>query len=270
MSDPVIFDSTDRPVVTPLSPGILLAQRLWTWIGIPGLTLLVLVLQTCVIWRQANIMQQQTSLITRQSEIAETQQKLASRPNLVTQFSESNGDRVLRIENVGSYSVRDLRFRILHFKKFVQLGWHDSISGEASFLDVLKPGNATTVDLKSSFFPYSIKDKFGNDYPSVPGGEFYVVALVFGREIDDKRYLFLQPLHVLWPGEPPMEWRPDRTAMSGPVAKNCTVDAYAVELAYEYYKRNPLPYPAEAYNYHYLVGEPKATCLQSGPKSLRW
>jgi hypothetical protein len=48
------------------------------------------------------------------------------------------------------------------------------------------------------------------------------------------------------------------------------MDAYAVELAYEFYKRNPLPYPIEPYNYHYLLGVPTATCLSTGPKSLRW
>ena len=44
------------------------------------------------------------------------------------------------------------------------------------------------------------------------------------------------------------------------------MEGYAVELAYEFYKRNPLPYPVELYNYHYLLGGPGPSCLETGPK----
>ena len=44
------------------------------------------------------------------------------------------------------------------------------------------------------------------------------------------------------------------------------MEGYAVELAYEFHKRNPLPYPVELYNYHYLLGGPGPSCLETGPK----
>jgi hypothetical protein len=244
--------------------------------GIPGLTLLILALQTCVIGRQANIMDQQTALMRRESEIAETQRELASRPNILTSFGErglSGPDRKdlpWKIENKGPYAIRELRLRVLHFMKFVDLGWQDSVSGEGEVANVLNAGQATTVNLGRFFSPYSIKGKGGKDYAVVQGSEFYVFSLLFEREIDDKRYLYLQPFHVLWPGADPEPLRLDLTASAGPLAKSCMMDAYAVELTYEFYKRNPLPYPVEPYNYHYLLGMPIATCLQTGPKTLRW
>jgi hypothetical protein len=174
------------------------------------------------------------------------------------------------IRNERPYGVRDLRMRVLHFKKFEGLGWHNSISSERQLLDTLTPGNSTTVDLQNWLLPYSIKDKSGKDIPAVLGADLHVIALSFQRELDDKRYLYLEPF-VTWPGyHTPKEVRTDLAAMGGPAALSCTMDAYAVELSYEFFRRNPLPYPVEPYNYHYLVGEPTATCLQSGPRSLRW
>lgn len=276
MNDPLLLDPSERPIATPQKVGILLVvQSLWNWIGIPGLTLLVLIMQTWVLKRQANIMEQQTTLMSREAGIAETQRQLASRPNIATSVDEhgySQGGKNLwwKIEDKGPYPVRRLRLRVLHFKKFASLGWHDSISSELETSDKLEAGHETTVNLADFFFPYLIKDKANHEYAAVQGAEFYVISLLFGREIDDKQYLYLQPFQALFPGELPRELRLDRTATSGPVALDCTMDAYAVELAYEFYKRNPLPYPVEPYNYHYLLGLPTATCLQAGPKSMRW
>jgi len=275
MNDPVLLDPSERPVVTAPKVGFLfVAHRLWNWIGIPGLTLLVLAIQTWVIKRQANIMEQQTSLMSREAEIGKMQEQLAARPNIVTSIqhgsSEAGKNLLWKVENKGPYSVRDLRLRVLHFKKFINLGWQDSISSEVEVSGLLEAGHDTTVNLGSYFLPYSIKDRANKDYTSVQGAEFYVVSLLFERQIDDKRYLYIQSFHMRWPGELPQELRLDLTAVSGPVATNCTMDAYAVELAYEFYKRNPLPFPVEPYNYHYLLGMPTATCLQTGPKSMSW
>jgi hypothetical protein len=89
MGDPVILDSSERPVVPePKHRGLFMIQRLWNWMGIPGLTLLVLGIQTVVIKRQADIMEQQTSLMSRDAEVAEVQNKLAARPNIVTSVDE--------------------------------------------------------------------------------------------------------------------------------------------------------------------------------------
>lgn len=251
------------------------ARRAWRWVGIPGLTFLVVAFQTVIIDRQANIMEQQTSLTRREAEIAETQQELATRPWVATSVEyhgphDASRDALWRIQNEGRYPIRDLRFRVLHFQKYVAFGWQDSISSEGKISDVLAPGHSASLNLKGYFFPYAIKDRAGHNYNLVRGSEFYVVSLTFAREVDNKRYLYLDPFHVLWPGAPPTELRPDLTASSGPVATDCTMEAYAIELAYEFYKRNPLPYPVEPYNYHYLLGGPRRSCLETGPRSLRW
>jgi hypothetical protein len=252
-----------------------IARGIRSLIGISGLTLFVLALQTLIIWRQAGIMEQQTSLMRRDSEIAEMQHELATRPNIVTSVEyrgpyDTGRDVLWRIENKGPYSVRDLRFTVLHFKKFVSLGWQDSIGGGDLICDVLQPGQSRTVNLKGHLVPYTITDRAGHAYSSVLASEFYVVSLTFAREVDSKRYLYLDPFHVISAGSPPTELRPGLEASSGPVAKDCTMEAYAVELAYEFYKRNPLPYPVELYNYHYLLGGPGVSCLETGPRSLRW
>ena len=268
MSEPVLPNPPERPVVTaPKVDFFSIVHRLRNWLKTPeGLTLLVLAFQTLIIYRQANIMDQQTTLMGREAGITETQQKLASRPNVVTSL-----DRYIwKIENKGPYSVHDLRVRVLHFKKFINLGWHGQFPGEEWIFGVLEAGKATTVDLSTRFFPYSIKDRSGNDYTPVQFAEFYVAALVFKREVDDKRYLYLQPFWVRSPGDPPEMLISALTDTAGPVDRACMMDAYAVELTHEFYKRNPLPYPVEPYNYHYLLGIPAATCLQTGPNSMRW
>lgn len=276
MNKQELVDASGRPIDAPPKGAFWSAVHwVWRWVGVPGLTLLVLALQTKIIIRQANIMQQQAELMDKQTKIAERQQELASRPNIVTSVEyrgphNPSRDTLWRIENRGPYSVRDLRLTVHYFKKFVNLGWQDSSSGGGRIADVLEAGRSISVNLKGYFFPYTAKDRAGQDYVVVPGSEFYVIAFTFQRTVDDKRYLYLDPFQVLWLGAPPTELRPESTASSGPVDKSCSMDAYAIELAFEFYKRNPLPYPVELYNYHYLLGPPDLVCLQTGPKSLRW
>ena len=247
MSDPSLPPPPERPRI----------HGFWNW-----LTIVLAVLTWLVLVFQAWVMSRQTKIMAQQADIIETQHKLAARPNVVTSLD----GYIWKIENKGPYSVRDLRLRVLHFKKFLNLGWHDQISNEKGISDVLEAGQGMTVNLRESFFEYSI-----TGYTPVRFAEFYVVALVFKREVDDKRYLYLQPFQVsMGPGEPPKEITSDLTSTAGPVDKACMMDAYAVELAYEFYKRNPLPYPVEPYNYHYLLGVPTTTCLQTGPQTLRW
>lgn len=270
MSYPDLPTPQERPVSTASKVGsfsIVRWLREWEWVVFPGLTLLVVAFQAYIMYQQTNIMDKQTSLIDQQTEITAAQHKLAARPNVVTSLD----GYIWKIENKGPYPVRDLRLRVLLFKKFVSLGWQDSITGEVPISDVLAGGQTTTVDLNNRFFTYSIKDRTGNDYASVRFAEFHVVALVFKREVDDKRYLLLQPFQVsMLPGEPPKEIKPDITSTAGPVDRACMMDTYAVELTYEFFKRNPFPYPVEPYNYHYLLGMPATTCLQTGPESMRW
>jgi hypothetical protein len=103
----------------------------------------------------------------------------------------------------------------------------------------------------------------------VPFADFFVAAIEFARGIDNKRYLYLAPL-MLYPNESkPRLLRPMITSMSGPLEKACGPDTIAIELTFEYFKRNPLPTPTELYNYQYVVGQPESLCLREGPSSLR-
>jgi hypothetical protein len=98
----------------------------------------------------------------------------------------------------------------------------------------------------------------------VSGADFYVTEIRFQREIDDKVYLYLQPT---WLSDTaPKVWiiRPELSAISAPLEKACTPEADAMELLYEFYRRNPLPNPVEMYNFHYLLGnDPGTQCLYS-------
>jgi hypothetical protein len=52
--------------------------------------------------------------------------------------------------------------------------------------------------------------------------------------------------------------------MAGPLKSACGLEAFAIELMFLYYKHDPLPYPAELYNFHYLLGnDPGTECLNS-------
>jgi hypothetical protein len=83
----------------------------------------------------------------RDADISETQQKLADRPIIVTGIVErrllQEGKGPLwNIENKGLYPIRDLRLRVLYFKKVVALGWQDSISGEATIAELWTRGTS--------------------------------------------------------------------------------------------------------------------------------
>ena len=101
-----------------------------------------------------------------------------------------------------------------------------------------------------------------------PNGDFIVAALEFDRDGDSKTYIYLVPFVIF--GDEFQLIRPQITSTSGPLDRACDMDTYAVELSFEFFRRNPLPYPAELYNYHYLFGGPSSTCLTSGPLSLRF
>jgi hypothetical protein len=274
MNQPILLDNSGRPISKAGFRSLI--RRIWSWCHHwTELTILVLIIQTYILYRQANIMETQTSLMSREGKIAEAQKELAARPNIEASVdgpkaAHSSESVLWNIKNDGPYAIRHLRLRVLHFKKYVGLSWQDTISGESEVAPVLEAGGGTTVNLTSDFSPYTINDKENREYPTVQGAEFYVISLIFERAIDDKRYMYLQAFQALFPGEPPHELRLDLTSVSGPVATTCTMDAYAVELTYEFFKRNPRPYPVEPYNYHYLLGQPISICLETGPKSLRW
>jgi hypothetical protein len=129
-------------------------------------------------------------------------------------------------------------------KRYVTLGWHDPVSGIVPVSDVLKAGDTKETNLTDSFKPYSVNHRSGREYATVTGGELFVPALIFAREIDDKRYMYLLPFFVLFSGDRPQVVKPDLTSTAGPVTRSCSLDAYAIELAFEFHKRNPLSIPS--------------------------
>jgi hypothetical protein len=54
-----------------------------------------------------------------------------------------------------------------------------------------------------------------------------------------------------------------REPSSGPSHKACSMGAYAMELTYEFYWRNPFRYPIELCSFHYLLKSPTLTWLES-------
>jgi hypothetical protein len=262
-----LVDASGTPVGEPPS-GL---RKLLRWAGVAEWTLFVLGIQALALVLQLRTLQRQTTLMERDASIAETQQKLATRLFILVRHlkpmegipSELPG---WVIENKGRYLVRNLTLKLFHFKKFVGLGWHSSVGGESALMPELKSGESHLLDLKAPTEFAKQYDIVG--YTPVRFADFVVVAITFQRDVDDKRYLYLVPFEV-WDNVPRMI-RPELTSVAGPLGKSCTMDAYAVELMFELLRRNPIPYPVELYNYHYLFGEPSSTCLQSGSPSLRF
>lgn len=232
--------------------------------GIPGWTLVVLVAQTLAIGGQVWILSRQTDLMNRDALIQETQQKLATRPYVVTRMLDwgpINQEKPTRwrIENNGAYSIHDLRSRILDFQKFMNFGWRVISTNATVIAPVLTPGGHYDQNLQ--VLASMIKGTSGDLQP-IQGAHLVVIEMTFNREGDDREYLYLQPLWV--PDErtgpqPVEQW----VGLSGPLDKACSISAYALELTYKFYARNPLPFSVELYNYHYLLGQPATTCLDS-------
>ena len=267
MEQPRLVDASGSPIEVP-APG---SRKLLGWPGVAGWTLVVLGIQALALVLQLRILQRQTTLMERDASIAETQQRLATRPIIeVRQVNPLEGvpSQVPGwvIQNNGSYLVRNLTVRLFHFKKFVGLGWHANATGEVPLMSELGAGQSHPLDLKAPTDFAKQYDIAG--YRPEPFADFVVVTISFRRDIDDKRYLYLIPFEVI--GDVPRMIRPEFTSMSGPLRRSCTMDAYAIELMSEFFQRNPIPYPAELYNYHYLLGQPSSTCLQSGSPSFRF
>jgi hypothetical protein len=232
--------------------------------GVPGWTLAVLAVQALAMLIQVWILVRQTQLMRSDAVLLETQQRLATRPYVVTQvldWGPVTADKPTRwrIENKGPYPVRDLRLRFLDFEKFMNLGWRTISTNDTLMLSVLEPGH--TYDQNLQVIASMVKGTSGELMP-VEGAHFVVIELTFEREVDDKHYLYLEPLWIPDSKTGPQPVRQWFTS-GGPLRKFCSMGAYAMELAYEFYRRNPLPYPVELYNYHYLLEPPTTKCLES-------
>src|ERR1700722_6671893 len=248
-----ILDSSGQPVKTVhLAGGVFAAAKRP---GVDGWTLAVLTLQTLIILFQTYLFTRQTTLMDGQAALAETQQRLNLRPVISVEpvdpserYMNKSGKWQMR--NRGPYSIRDINYKILHFKKFEGHGWDVVTSNEAPLSPELK--TTAVLPLNFSDWANSMKQMTNSDLKPILFANLFVVAITFGRDIDDKRYLYLQPLFLTSEDSNPALLRPDIWSSSGPITAACGLDTIAVELAFEYFKKNPLQTPVEIYNYHYL------------------
>jgi hypothetical protein len=199
----------------------------------------------------------------RDTDLLANQQRSASRPYVIAdlQVSVVQNDRpaIWRIQNKGSYAVHDLRLRFLNFKKYVGFGWMTNSTNPATIATSLDPGKSLDQDLR--VIVPMFQTKIDGLVPQ-EGAEFTIVELEFQRDFDDKHYLYLEPFWIASSNgnpEPASRWDQG----SGPSSKYCTTSSYALELTFGFYRRNPLPFPVELYNYHYLLENPAMKCLES-------
>ena len=115
--------------------------------------------------------------------------------------------------------------RLFLFKKFVGLGWHANATNDTPLMSELGAKRSHPLDLEAATNAAKQYDIAG----AIPVflAEFVVVSISFRRDIDDKRYIYLVPFHVI--GDIAESIRPELTSMSGPLERSCTDDAYAME-----------------------------------------
>ncbi|MFZ0820231.1 MAG: hypothetical protein WAM91_09185 [Candidatus Acidiferrales bacterium] len=242
MDQPKLVDASGSPV----EPSPLGLRKLLRWPGVAGWTLFVLGIQALALVLQLGILRRQTALMERDASITETAQKLVTRPDIIVgQIDPLEGipskTPGWKIENRGPYSIHDLKMRLLHFKKFVNHGWDVVATPEVPVMAELKANQISTLDLRGWTDGMKHYDIAG--LSPVDGAEFVIVALQFSRDVDEKGYLYLIPFMDSIGGDGFEMIRPQSTSTAGPLASACDLDTYAVELAFEYYRRNPSPYP---------------------------
>jgi hypothetical protein len=224
------------------------------------LALFVIAGQLGLMLRQTNVMNRQTKIMDQQFRLAATQQELVTRPTVELMLGRGSEDKTpWRLVNHGPFRIRNVSMRTLHFKKFSNLGWQDSVSSVGLLSEMLNAEGSVEIPfakwLKRT--PYDVAG-----YTPVEGADFITLEIQSRREIDDKVYLYLQPVQLIGA----MTWiiRPAMAASSGPLQKPCTPESFSTELMYEFYRRNPMQYPVELYNFHYLLGnDPATNCLKS-------
>lgn len=223
------------------------------------LALLVIGGQLGLMFKQSAIMDRQTQVMKQQFHLAEVQQELATRPTVELIQGDLANKTPWKFTNDGPYKIKNISLRSLHFKKFSGLGWHDTVSSVGLFNETLVAGKSLDIPF-ANWLKVQTFDMPG--YAPVEGADFVIMEIQFRREIDDKVYLYLQPVELI--GD--MIWivKPMMASNSGPLQKSCTPESFSVELMYEFYRRNPMPYPVELYNFHYLLGnDPATNCLKS-------
>lgn len=229
--------------------------------GVALVTLLLLVFQTMLMYRQ-------TAISGDQKAVSDRQLLLSTRPYVSTRVESDAPTNVaahyITIKNEGIHRVRNLHVTYLYFAR-VGNGWYaSSLTGGLPRREALESQMEWKVKI----------DQFGKwlgESPPMAASfaikDQYVVFLIsFEREIDGAAYIILEPMSLvgkeLYPSRDPFAGPPAH-ATSGPLSYRCEP---GVELAYEYFRRNPFPHRYEIYNYHYLLGYQATGCL--GP--IEW
>lgn len=283
MSEPIVLTSSGEPSrPTKHEQLVRLWQGFVKWIKsfrepahlLSLLTLIVIGFQLYLLSHQNKIMQSQSTFMEGQSKImagqfviTEMQQKLATRPNVVLDTGNKGTEEFWVLKNLGPYKITNISMRQICFMKYLQTGWEFSASSTGLMeTDNLDANQSANIPFKKWLAAQSKSLK--PDETPIAGGDFVVMEIQFKREVDDRVYLLLQAVEFI--GN--IQWvvKPSQTSAAGPLKSACSPEGYSMELMYQFYRKNPLPYPVEVYNFHYLLGnDPQTTCLDS-TKSLRF
>jgi hypothetical protein len=241
--------------VSRFAQSFLRADRFLALLGLVLVSLQLIVMRT-----QNRIIATQTEISRQQLDLADFQQRLATRPNV--ELVTGSGMQVSNwhLTNHGPYKVVDVRQRDLHFRT-ESSGWQVSTSSGGLLEPVIGPGKSVEIEFANWL---AAEEKFLSPPTETDGlKDFVVIEFQFKRETNDREYLLLQPVVILPRG---VSWivRPEASAMAGDLKTACGPEAFTMELLYMFYRRNPLPYPAELYNFHYLLGnDPGTGCLSA-------
>jgi len=170
-----------------------------------------------------------------------------------------------KFTNKGPYKIVDILMRNIHFKKFPKSGWQVSSSSTGLMEEVLEAGKSIDIPF-AAWLKAQEKVVMLQDETPIQGTDIVIMEIHFRKELDEKEFVFVQPVVLL----ENFAWivTPAKSTTAGPLRLSCNYEAYSMELMYEYYRRNPVQFPTEIYNFHYLLGnDPGTNCLASSPRT---
>jgi hypothetical protein len=273
MVEPTVLDPTGEPSPpTHQTRRTRTLKRIARWLKLflrPDLLLAVLALlviagQLVVMNRQTTIANKQAAIAQQQFILADTQQKLATRPNVNLLTGGGTQQTPWKFTNKGPYKIVDILMRNIHFKKFPKSGWQASSSSTGLMEEVLEAGKSIDIPF-AAWLKAQEKVVMLQDETPIQGTDIVIMEIHFRKELDEKEYVFVQPVVLL----ENFTWivTPAKSTTGGPLKLSCNYEAYSMELMYEYYRRNPVQFPTEIYNFHYLLGnDPGTGCLASSPR----
>lgn len=221
------------------------------------INIIIAIIGVRLIYMQVISMERQTGLL-------DLQIKLSTRPSIVTEVLPANKDAPFRtgpwvIKNIGKYAIKNIKYQYIHFKKYLNHGWMMGATNQTVTKNKsLDPGESISENIE--VLSHMFKNITPPGFTPVAGAEFVMIFLTFDRDGDGKRYLYMEPFEIA-STDGKANALTSYGGLSSPLAKACTLDAYATELAIVYLKRNPSPVPLEMYNYNYMFGVPDIKCL---------